>query len=88
MPEARLTLEGREEISRRLVAEESFREIAWGLERPASTISREVDGNGGRPLEIGSVQRSTRRGNSSQRVGRKRVTEISPRPRGSEPSGR
>lgn len=38
----------REEISRGLVADFSFRQIAAQLGRPASTISREVSRNGGR----------------------------------------
>ena len=38
----------REEISRGLRAGESFRRIALGLSRPASTVSREIAGNGGR----------------------------------------
>lgn len=43
-----LTLQEREEISRAICRGESFREIARGLRRPASTISREVARNGGR----------------------------------------
>lgn len=39
----------REQISRGLAAELSIREIARKLQRPASTISREVARNGGRP---------------------------------------
>ena len=42
-----LTLAEREEISRGLVAGQSLRSIARDLERPASTISREVQRNGG-----------------------------------------
>lgn len=42
-----LTLAEREEISRGLVAGKSLRSIARDLERPASTISREVQRNGG-----------------------------------------
>jgi IS30 family transposase len=42
-----LTLPEREEISRGLVAGRSLRSIARDLERPASTISREVQRNGG-----------------------------------------
>jgi len=42
-----LTLAEREEISRGLVAGRSLRSIARDLERPASTISREVQRNGG-----------------------------------------
>jgi IS30 family transposase len=43
-----LTSADREEISRGLAAEQSIRVIAEGLERPPSTISREVNRNGGR----------------------------------------
>ena len=43
-----LTEAEREQISRGLAAEQSLREIARTLERPASTISREVTRNGGR----------------------------------------
>src|SRR5438445_6389502 len=43
-----LSLEEREEISRGLVAELSFRQIALGLCRPTSAVSREVGNNGGR----------------------------------------
>lgn len=50
MPGARLTLEEREVISRGLVAEKSFCEIARELGRPASTVSREVDRYGGRKI--------------------------------------
>jgi IS30 family transposase len=38
----------REHISRGLAAERSIREIARGLQRPASTVSREIARNGGR----------------------------------------
>ncbi len=44
----RLSLTEREEISRGLAAGESLRGIAAGLGRAASTVSREVAGNGGR----------------------------------------
>ena len=44
----RLSFEEREEISRGLAAGLSVREIAVGLGRAPSTISREVAGNGGR----------------------------------------
>ena len=43
-----LSLAEREEISRGLAAGESLRAIARGLGRSASTVSREVAGNGGR----------------------------------------
>src|SRR4051794_4101708 len=44
----RLSFEEREEISRGLAAGLSCRAIAAGLGRSASTVSREVAGNGGR----------------------------------------
>ena len=44
-----LTLREREEISRGLASGSSFREIAQGLERAVSTVSREVARHGGRP---------------------------------------
>lgn len=43
-----LSLEDREEISRGLVLQRSLRVIARGLGRPTSTVSREVQRNGGR----------------------------------------
>jgi IS30 family transposase len=43
-----LTLGEREEISRGIVAGQSFRTIAGSLDRAASTVSREVNRNGGR----------------------------------------
>jgi IS30 family transposase len=46
--ELRLSLAEREEISRGLAAGDSLRQIAAGLERAASTVSREVSANGGR----------------------------------------
>ena len=50
-----LSLEDREEISRGLVAGMSIRAIAADLGRPPSTVSREVNRNGG-----GSAYRATR----------------------------
>lgn len=47
-PARALTSAEREEISRGLAAEQSIREIAGALKRPASTISRELRRNGGR----------------------------------------
>lgn len=47
MPDRRLSIEEREELSRGLVARESLRSIARRLGRPASTLSREVARNGG-----------------------------------------
>lgn len=43
-----LTLDEREEISRGLVAGDSIRSIAMRLRRAPSTVSREIDRNGGR----------------------------------------
>ena len=45
-----LTLAEREEISRGIASGSSIREIARGLERAASTVSREVARHGGRPV--------------------------------------
>lgn len=46
--ELRLSAQEREEISRGSVAKDSFRAIAGRLGRAPSTVSREVDANGGR----------------------------------------
>ena len=45
-----LTLAEREDISRGIASGSSIREIAKGLQRDASTVSREVTRHGGRPL--------------------------------------
>ena len=45
-----LTLAEREDISRGIASGSSIREIARGLQRPVSTVSREVARHGGRPL--------------------------------------
>jgi len=45
-----LTLAEREDISRGIASGSSMREIARGLQRAASTVSREVARHGGRPL--------------------------------------
>ncbi len=45
-----LTLAEREDISRGIAAGSSIREIASGLQRPVSTVSREVLRHGGRSL--------------------------------------
>src|SRR5271170_381034 len=45
-----LTLAEREDISRGIASGSSIREIAQGLQRPVSTVSREVSRHGGRPL--------------------------------------
>ncbi len=46
--EAALVSDEREQISRGLAAEHSIRQIARELDRPASTVSREIARNGGR----------------------------------------
>src|SRR6202158_1755644 len=45
-----LTLAEREDISRGIASGSSIRDIAKGLERAVSTVSREVARHGGRPL--------------------------------------
>src|SRR6266700_4296409 len=45
-----LTLAEREDISRGIASGSSIREIASGLQRPVSTVSRELSRHGGRPL--------------------------------------
>src|ERR1700726_4341750 len=45
-----LTLAEREDSSRGIASGSSIREIANGLQRPVSTVSREVARHGGRPL--------------------------------------
>ena len=45
-----LTLAEREDISRGIASGSSIREIARGLQRAGSTVSREVARHGGRPL--------------------------------------
>src|ERR1700687_5065917 len=45
-----LTLAEREDISRGMASGSSIREIAQGLKRAVSTVSREVARHGGRPL--------------------------------------
>jgi IS30 family transposase len=45
-----LTLAEREDISRGIASGSSIREIAKGVQRAASTVSREVARHGGRPL--------------------------------------
>src|SRR5579864_2415585 len=45
-----LTLDERENISRGIASGSSIRDIARGLERAVSTVSREVARHGGRPL--------------------------------------
>src|ERR1700674_495839 len=53
-----LRLAEREEISRGIASGASIREIAKGLQRAASTVSREVARHGGRPLYRGSEAHS------------------------------
>ena len=48
MPGARLTLDEREEIALGIATGHSFADIAVRVGRPTSTVSREVDRNGGR----------------------------------------
>jgi transposase, IS30 family len=48
MPGARLSQDEREEIALGLAVQRSFADIARGLDRPTSTVAREVDRNGGR----------------------------------------
>ena len=50
MPGARLCRREREEISRGVAENKSFAEIGRGLGRPTSTVSREVNRNGGRDV--------------------------------------
>ncbi len=57
----RLSLGEREEISRGLAADESLRCIARRLGRAASTVSREVAGNGGRVRYRAAVAHQTSR---------------------------
>jgi len=45
-----LTLAEREDISRGIASGSSLREIARGLDRAASTVSREISRHGGRPI--------------------------------------
>src|SRR6202162_5570117 len=49
-PLVTLTLAEREDISRGIASGSSIREIAKGLQRAVSTVSREVARHGGRPL--------------------------------------
>src|ERR1700743_1355672 len=49
-PPRTLTLAEREDISRGIASGLSIREIARGLQRAVSTVSREVARHGGRPL--------------------------------------
>src|SRR5262245_29871648 len=63
---AALRLEEREEISRGIAASRSIRQIAQGLGRAPSTISREIRRNGGsqayRANQIGALERKNKTG--------------------------
>ena len=48
MPGARLSQDEREEIGLGLAVQRSFADIARQLDRPTSTVAREVEPNGGR----------------------------------------
>lgn len=64
--ERALTSAEREQISRGLAAEQSIREIARTLERPPSTISREVNRNGG-PTRYRAVEAERRAWRQAER---------------------
>lgn len=71
-----LSLEAREEISRGLALGESFAEIARRLSRPTSTISREVNRNGGRwDYRAASADRAT-----CERARRPKATKLGQHP--------
>ncbi|MGH3701734.1 MAG: helix-turn-helix domain-containing protein [Pseudonocardiaceae bacterium] len=59
--ELRLSLVEREEISRGLAADLSFRAVATGLGRSPSTVSRKVRNNGGRGGYRAAWSRAQRR---------------------------
>src|ERR1700731_300330 len=59
-----LTLAEREDISRGIASCSSIREIASGLQRPVSTVSREVVRHGGGPHHPGRGAQSPARGRS------------------------
>jgi IS30 family transposase len=62
MPGARLNQDEREEIALGLAVQRSFAAIARGLDRPTSTVAREVDRNGGaRRYRATRAQRDTSR---------------------------
>lgn len=72
-----LSLEDREEISRGLVAGESLASIGRRLQRPTSTISREVARNGGRDgYRAAAADRAT-----WQRAKRPKLTKFEQHPR-------
>jgi IS30 family transposase len=71
-----LSPEDREEISRGLCLNESFAVIAHRLGRPTSTVSREVNRNGGRDdYRAASADRAT-----CQRAKRPKLTKLSQQP--------
>jgi IS30 family transposase len=71
-----LSLEDREEISRGLVCGESFASIADRLGRPTSTVSREVNRNGGRQnYRAASADRAT-----CERARRPKATKLDQQP--------
>lgn len=72
MPGQRLGVVEREEISRGLAAGRSFASIARGLGRPTSTVSREVDRNGGR----GRYRSWSAHGQAKRRCRRHRVRKL------------
>ena len=77
----RLSLAEREEISRGLAAGQSFRLIARGLGRSASTVCREVSANGGRAKYRGLVadraaQRRALRPKRAKLVQRRRLRAV------------
>jgi IS30 family transposase len=71
-----LSLEDREEISRGLALEQSLRVIARGLGRPTSTVSREVQRNGGR-LHYRAAQADWA---TCQRAKRPKATKLAQQP--------
>jgi transposase, IS30 family len=71
VPGARLTIDEREEIALGVATGRSFADIAVQLDRPTSTVSREVERNGGRVRYRASrAQRDTDRRASRPRVRR------------------
>ena len=71
-----LSLDDREEISRGLSSNQSFALIARRLGRPTSTVSREVNRNGGRcDYRATSADRAT-----CQRARRPKLTKLSQQP--------
>jgi IS30 family transposase len=74
----RLTDDEREEISRGLAANESFMAIAERLERPTSTVSRDVELNGGRAAYRAQVaSKRAKRNAASRRHGQYKLDKYS-----------